>query len=726
MELVLVNIILAVTTSFIAIYIVLTRKNRRSRLISLIILGSSIWSYGYALELYYTDLNTKLFWSQIQVIGMILTNLWPLFTFHYMGNNKWSGKQGAVIFSIAPLFFLGLLLTNNYHGLILRSVSLNHIDSHLPLIKTYGECFTFFILYTYMIIIGSCIYTIYSLRKQTLNNTRYLSFIIGIISLPVLSSFYYHFFSKNMYIDYTSMIFGFLSIGIVLFTPSDFRIGNILPLEYANILGKMEDIVILTDENRRITHVNPSAKVAINKELSISEDTIVGRYLDDLIEKVEIIGKSDDPTEVVAGGRNYDLSIFTVPDWRGKPSTTCYILREVTDRVKLENKLRLLHLYASDISKTKSYDDISTITAKVLKNSLGFCNGVLILDGESETHKKFWGPIECIEETDYVLNELIKLDKSYYPHFEIFLRNIGYGGDCVFSDNAMFCIPIMENHVQLGVICIFRESEKKFSENEQMLLEIFGNHIAAAIHRIQDDKALKDTQKAEIDKIMEGAGRVANMVRHDLRGPLQTIRNVSYLIEKNPSTIDKMAPMIENSIDYMTNIIEDLVYTENPSSLDKHYLNLNTLIKQTLNQQIIPKKILVEKDLYPEPLMGNFDKIKIQRMLNNLFRNAIDAMPDGGRLTISTDKKSSKVFVSIRDTGVGVEDVDKLFVPFHTTKTNGMGLGLISVKQTIEAHKGSIEVNSEPGKGTNFLISIPINEDYRGNNTTKLSSITKT
>jgi len=497
MELVLVNIILAVITSFIATYIVLTRKNRRSQLISLIILGSSIWSYGYALELYYTDLNTKLFWSQIQVIGMILTNLWPLFTFHYTGNSKWSGKQGAVIFSIAPIFFLGLLLTNNYHGLILRNVSLNHIDSHLPLIKTYGEGFTFFILYTYIIIIGSCIYTIFSLKKQTLNNTRYLSFIIGIISLPVLSSFYYHFFSKNMYIDYTSIIFGFLCIGIVLFTPSDFRIGNILPLEYANILGKMEDIVILTNENRRITHVNPSARVAINKELSISEGTIVGRYLDYLIEKVEVIGKSDNPTEVVAGGRNYDLSIFTVPDWRGKPSTTCYILREVTDRVKLENKLRLLHLYASDISKTKSYDDISTITAKVLKNSLGFCKGVLILDEKPETHKKFWGSIEGIEETDYVLNELIKLDKSYYPRFEIFLRKIEYGGDWVFSDKAMFCIPIMKNHVQLGVICIFRESEKQFSENEQMLLEIFGNHIAAAIHVLNISTFLETTRRLE-------------------------------------------------------------------------------------------------------------------------------------------------------------------------------------------------------------------------------------
>ena len=217
------------------------------------------------------------------------------------------------------------------------------------------------------------------------------------------------------------------------------------------------------------------------------------------------------------------------------------------------------------------------------------------------------------------------------------------------------------------------------------------------------------------------------MVRHDLRGPLQTIRNAVHIMETRPENNGKMRPIINRSIDYMVKILEDLQYQDQPNHYEKVELSMNTLIEQVLTQLLVPENITIESNLCEHPVNHQLDKIKIQRMLNNLFRNAFEAMPDGGTLTISTRKCSHGTEVSIKDTGVGIEDTSKLFKPFHTTKINGMGLGLVSVKQTVERHGGQIIVESEKGVGTEFIIRIP--EDapgHMGMSETRLNSITTT
>ena len=471
-----------------------------------------------------------------------------------------------------------------------------------------------------------------------------------------------------------------------------------------------------------ILNIGQDSRRIIKNEFDIPKDDIEGRSINSLAERVEIIGHEDNPTEVIINGLCFDLSSFELRDWRGRPASSCLILRDVTERRNLENKLSILHYYASSIAMAESYDDLGSITENALKNSLGFSNGVLILrDGADYSLVQSWGEVsdnindECIE-------KLTKIEQVKICCLTDFLSDAECTEKCSSEDMAMLCVPIIENMNQRGVICIFRESEFVFDDNQSRLLEIFSNHIASAVHSFDNEKALKGVQKEEIQRILEGAGRVSNMVRHDLRSPLQTIRNAAFILHKDP-TNEKMIRIINESIEYMVKIIEDLVYTENISHLDLRTLNLNTLIQQSLNQMLKPKKVTVEQNLCPEPLEWQFDKIKIQRMLNNLFKNAFEAMPNGGTLTISTRRSENEIIVTVKDTGSGIKDTDKLFTPFHTTKLNGMGLGLISVKQTVEAHHGSIEVDSEMGEGTCFTLHFPVDESYAGNNTTMVNNI---
>ena len=119
-----------------------------------------------------------------------------------------------------------------------------------------------------------------------------------------------------------------------------------------------------------------------------------------------------------------------------------------------------------------------------------------------------------------------------------------------------------------------------------------------------------------------------------------------------------MGPIINRSIDYMVKILEDLQYQDQPNHYDKAKLNVNTLIEQVLTQLIVPDNITVKTNLCEDPVEHMLDKIKVQRMLNNLFRNAFEAMAEGGTLTISTRKCLHGTEIKVQDTGIGVEDTE--------------------------------------------------------------------
>lgn len=104
------------------------------------------------------------------------------------------------------------------------------------------------------------------------------------------------------------------------------------------------------------------------------------------------------------------------------------------------------------------------------------------------------------------------------------------------------------------------------------------------------------------------------------------------------------------------------------------------------------------------------DPLIMQHVLANLITNALQAMPEGGRLTIRASKNEEAALISVEDTGVGIpkENLSKLFQPLFTTKSKGQGLGLAACKQLVQAHGGSITFESDMGKGSTFTVKIPL------------------
>ncbi len=213
-------------------------------------------------------------------------------------------------------------------------------------------------------------------------------------------------------------------------------------------------------------------------------------------------------------------------------------------------------------------------------------------------------------------------------------------------------------------------------------------------------------------------GKIAAGIAHEINNPLTSILiNTHLMLEK----LNKREGFYENlnliaeETSRCTQIVKGLLEFARQSPPQKVFTDINDLIDRTtqlLENQASFQNIRIIKELDRTLPLLKLDRSKIQQVFWNLMVNACEAMPKGGQLSISTRASSDKKFIEVRfiDTGVGIpkENIHKLFDPFFTTKTTGTGLGLAISYGIIQQHQGWIEVKSEPGQGTMFMVSFPV------------------
>ena len=208
-------------------------------------------------------------------------------------------------------------------------------------------------------------------------------------------------------------------------------------------------------------------------------------------------------------------------------------------------------------------------------------------------------------------------------------------------------------------------------------------------------------------------GELSVMIAHDLRNPLQgiTVAADFLTMEKtsSPEKKSRMLDLIKKDVVYCEKIVNDLLGYSRDIKIAPLRTNVKDLLDSSLSHVKVPENVQI-KNLIQENPNIEVDVEKMERVFDNLIKNAIDAMTEGGSLTVKTDVSGSKVLISFADTGKGMtdEEMGKLFVPLYTTKAKGMGFGLAICKRITEAHQGKISVESKVGKGTTFSISLPL------------------
>jgi PAS domain S-box-containing protein len=214
-------------------------------------------------------------------------------------------------------------------------------------------------------------------------------------------------------------------------------------------------------------------------------------------------------------------------------------------------------------------------------------------------------------------------------------------------------------------------------------------------------------------------GQLSGGLAHQLRNPLGNIKNATYLLKMNCSRpeppVEESLEILETEINRANRIISsllDFARTRAPNRVD---VNLERLIQEVLAQVALPDAPPIElvvqfaSDLPPVQA----DPDQLSQVFDNLLRNGIQAMPEGGRLAIMTGVvEAGWVAVSVADSGIGIPpaDLSQIFEPLVTTKPRGLGLGLALIRNLVEANGGRIQVESEVGQGSTFTVWLPVDE----------------
>ena len=206
-------------------------------------------------------------------------------------------------------------------------------------------------------------------------------------------------------------------------------------------------------------------------------------------------------------------------------------------------------------------------------------------------------------------------------------------------------------------------------------------------------------------------GQLAGGVSHELRNPLGVIKNSVYYLKMvlpEEEGLRKHLAILEREVATATRIISGILDFARTTPPTRAATDINRLVRGGLERLMAPDSVRIERDLAEglPPLMVDADQVRL--VLDNLLSNAMQAMPDGGVLTVRTRSVGGRVEISVEDTGVGIapEHLERIFEPLFTTKSKGIGLGLSLAKRLAEANDGTIRAESAVGRGTRFLVEI--------------------
>jgi PAS domain S-box-containing protein len=234
----------------------------------------------------------------------------------------------------------------------------------------------------------------------------------------------------------------------------------------------------------------------------------------------------------------------------------------------------------------------------------------------------------------------------------------------------------------------------------------------ACVTDITESKRMEEQLRQK--ERLAAIGEMAAMVGHDLRNPLTGISGAVYILREKygPMIGEKgkeMLGLIDSGIEYSNKIVNDLLDYSGELRLERTKSDAQSIIQGALSMVDVPKNIRVIGSIGGK-VSVTVDEGVLKRAFVNLIKNAVEAMPDGGTLTIAGKESNGTLEISFIDTGVGMtkEAMERIWRPFFTTKAKGMGFGLPICKRIVEAHGGSISAESTVGTGSVFKITLPV------------------
>ncbi len=521
---------------------------------------------------------------------------------------------------------------------------------------------------------------------------------------------------------------------------------------FRTTIASIGDAVMTTDMQGRVTFLNTVAQSLtgwtqetavgrpletvfriVNEETRASAENSVTRVLREGI----IVGLANHTVLIAKDGteRPIDDSAAPIKDQAGKIIGVVMAFRDVTERRRAENALHEANIRLEERVRERTAELAQANAKYRAMYDQGLFAGVMTTDGtlidanrsslegcgftrEQVIGKPFW-------ETGW-WNRRGEVQAWLKAGFAQALQGRPFHGESVYFvadgserivDFAFMPIKDGTGAVSFVVPTGLDITERKRAEEE---------HRAAEALRQSEEKLRQHAQELEQQLIASGRlvslGEITASMAHEFNNPLGIVMGFAQdlLSETDPATSQYRAlKIIDEEAKRCQKIIQELLEFARPKSADLSLTGIAQTVEKTLNlvrNHLYKNKIEADTQVGENLPKIHADPQQLEQVLVNLYLNAIDAMPEGGKLSVEAKVESDGIMapvvaLTVADTGFGIEETDlsKIFLPFFTAKkTKGLGLGLPICERIIKNHNGKIEVESQPGKGTTFKIYLPI------------------
>jgi len=408
-----------------------------------------------------------------------------------------------------------------------------------------------------------------------------------------------------------------------------------------------------------------------------------------------------------------EVSSSTI-SYLGQEAHLCFF-RDITRRKRMEERLAALHMQASKLARQRTLEDVAETTLDIMQTVFeyqlvsfqvveeGHLNTIILrgapplklslpLDGRGITAKA------ARERHSILVNDL----RGCEDYFRGSMDSL-----------SELAVPVVVDGGAVAVLNVESMELDDFTEDDRRLLETLAYHVAFAMNRERGGNGVEEAVRAvRLDYALgrlEDAEKVSSLVRGRLRDSLRSIKNASGILLDQPEMLPDLASSIDREADQASRVAEMIAETLEAGGSVEGFVEINQIVKKAMESIYIPRGVETRVSYMSGLLVSEAGGDKMTRVVENLVRNAVEAMPEGGTLEVRISRVEGAARIEVRDEGGGIppEAVDRLFQPFNSTKQGHAGLGLAFCRRTLESMGGSIEAVAVE-KGTAMVVTVPL------------------
>ena len=657
----------------LGIYIWQRHRMAAAKTMALIWLAGSIWILGYTLELASADLSLKVFWSKVMYVPVVTASTaWLVFTLQYTGREKWVTLRNLFLLCVMPVTTVLIIFTNEYHGLIWKSTTLNTEYSFVVSQSTPGVWFWVHTAYSYALILcGSLLLVQVLFRSLHLYRWQIISLLLASF-FTVLGSIFEILELYPLPFNLVVVIL-FPAAGLAIaWSIFRFRPGDIVPVARGAILESMSDCVIVLDPQNRIVDANPSAL----KLIGVPHSKLLGRPLGEVWsywpDQINAPQNQNEEIIITEKGepRIYDVRISPLKDWRGTLVSQAVVLRDITDRKKAEE---LLH---------ESEEKFRTIFENANDEIIYMDRHGVILDVNGKAQEMFGCKSEELIGKTFVELDFFDTEEALNRFREMI-------------DN-----PHPESLVELE---LNRKGSKIFVEVSTRLIKRNGR-VEGVLSILRD---VTERKKAEekIKASLEEKEILLREIHHRVKNNLQVISSLLNLQSgyMRDRTYADMLKESQNRIQSMALIHEKLYQSTDLANID-----VRGYIQQLVCRLFDSYGIGAHKATFfievDNVSLGVDAAIPCGLIINELVSNCLKhAFPGDrkGEISVALHAHEGNIELTIADNGVGIPE------NLNFGNLNSLGLHLVTILVEDQLN-GTIALTRD--KGTEFRVRFPEGE----------------